>query len=434
MAAAVCHEELVRLSDEIAETAAHIDAAIHTLLTQIRAFDAADGWHHLGAVSCAHYLSWRIGMDLGAAREKVRVARALGELPAIDDALRRGELSYSKVRAMTRVATPANEPVLLELARACPAAHLEKLCRLYRGAQRQSPNAARDRADQRWVNTRETAGGMVQIVIQVEPDEAQVVLAAIDACRADRSGRADATTGDVEPEPTRPMMRSRVDAVMAMAEAAVRGDKPERSPTEVVVHIDADTLEGHLEDGTGVSAETARRLCCDAGLVPTLDDADGNTLNVGRKTRTIPGALRRALKLRDGGCRFPGCTHRITDAHHIVHWADGGETSLANTLLACRVHHRFLHEHGYAVSRDPATGDVVFTDPAGQPIPPTGPRPCLGDNADARLRAAAVARGIDIDAETSLPNWWGERVDYHDAVSFLALADATGSAPSRRRP
>src|SRR4030095_12423142 len=105
----------------------------------------------------------------------------------------------------------------------------------------------------------------------------------------------------------------------------------------------AATLEGNLEDGTGISAETARRLCCDAGLVTVLEDAEGKTLDAGRKTRAIPAALHRALRMRDDGCRFPGCTNRIVDAHHITSWLDGGETSLANTLSLCRSHHRSVH-------------------------------------------------------------------------------------------
>src|SRR5687767_7122852 len=105
------------LAEEIASLAAHLDAATGRLLCCIRGFDREGGWAEQGAASCAHWLSWRIGVDLPTAREKVRVARALGALPAIDEALGRGELSYAKVRALTRVATADNEQRLLELAR-----------------------------------------------------------------------------------------------------------------------------------------------------------------------------------------------------------------------------------------------------------------------------------------------------------------------------
>src|SRR5687768_8041578 len=125
--------EVDALGDEIAELSGQLDAATHRLLTAIRRFDAIEGWHRQGAVSCAHWLNWRIGMSLGTAREHVRVARALESLPKVDGVLRRGEVSYSKVRAMTRVATPETEEVLVEVARSSTAAQLEKVCRLYRG-------------------------------------------------------------------------------------------------------------------------------------------------------------------------------------------------------------------------------------------------------------------------------------------------------------
>src|SRR3954469_5646464 len=104
------------IGDEIARTAAHLDAATHRLLTCIRAFDAAEEWGRQGALSCAHWLTWRLRLGRVAAREKVRVARALGPLPLIDDALRRGVVSYAQVRALTRVATPQNEERLLTTA------------------------------------------------------------------------------------------------------------------------------------------------------------------------------------------------------------------------------------------------------------------------------------------------------------------------------
>lgn len=107
-----------------------------------------------------------------------------------------------------------------------------------------------------------------------------------------------------------------------------------------------------LEHGPVLATETVRRIGCDAALVRILESGDGEPLDVGRKTRVIPPALRRALKRRDGGCRFPGCTHtKFVDGHHIVHWADGGATSLENLVTVCRHHHRLLHEGGYAVAK-----------------------------------------------------------------------------------
>jgi hypothetical protein len=121
--------ELEQLGERIAEQAAHLDAAMHRLLADLREFDERGGWHVQGALSCAHWLSWRVGWDLVTARERVRVARKLAEFPTIDDALRRGEVSYSKARALVRVVTPANEVLLLDHARLMTASQLEKLSR-----------------------------------------------------------------------------------------------------------------------------------------------------------------------------------------------------------------------------------------------------------------------------------------------------------------
>src|SRR5262252_1910756 len=122
-------EDLESLGERIAEHAAHLDAAMHRLLSDLRQFDQGGGWGRQGARSCAHWLSWRVGWEIGTAREHVRVANRLAELPKIDRALQTGKVSYSKVRAMTRVATPQNESMLLEIARLSTAQHLETVCR-----------------------------------------------------------------------------------------------------------------------------------------------------------------------------------------------------------------------------------------------------------------------------------------------------------------
>ena len=146
---------------------------------------------------------------------------------------------------------------------------------------------------------------------------------------------------------------------------------------QVVVHVDAATLERRhttdpsqctLEDGPWLATETARRITCDASLVKLTEDSHGNPLDIGRKTRSIPPSLRRALKARDQGCRFPGCTQtRFVDGHHIHHWAAGGETNLDNLVQLCRHHHRLVHEGGFDVARLP-DHTLRFTRPDGQTI------------------------------------------------------------------
>src|SRR5438552_12484320 len=127
--------ELERLGEEIAELSAHLDAAIARLLDLIREFDVRGGWNN-GFRSCAHWLSWRVGIDMGAARERVRVARALGSLPRLANALACGELSYAKVRALTRIATPEDEERLLAIGRAGTACHVEQIVRGWRRVDR----------------------------------------------------------------------------------------------------------------------------------------------------------------------------------------------------------------------------------------------------------------------------------------------------------
>ena len=168
------------LGQEIAELSVRLDAATHRLLACIRQFDAANGWRAQGALTCAHWLSWRVGLDLATARERVRVARALGGLPAIDGALAAGTLSYAKVRALTRVATPANEATLLEMALCATGGQLERICRGYRSARGQDdpiPPEARS------LRRRPLPGGMVKLEIVLSPDEADLVVRALDRAR-----------------------------------------------------------------------------------------------------------------------------------------------------------------------------------------------------------------------------------------------------------
>ena len=160
-------------------------------------------------------------------------------------------------------------------------------------------------------------------------------------------------------------------------------------------------------------------MACDAGLVVLRHAADGALLDVGRRTRTVPTALRRALQDRDHGqCQFPGCESRHCDAHHVVHWADGGETRLSNLILACRFHHRALHEEGIRVV---ATGDGAFRflRPDGVPLPAV-PAAARWEGAslaptDARLEAA----GISIGPHTATPEWYGEPLELAAALDVL---------------
>ena len=290
------YSDLDRLGNEIAELSAHLEAATARLLDRIREFDERGGWNN-GFRSCAAWLSWRVGLDPGAARERVRVARALGTLPRLAEALARGEISYAKVRAITRVATPDTEERLLAVARAGTAEHVEQIVRGWRYVDRQAE--ARDARRQdvlRGLQIYPADDGTVVIRGQLTPEAGALLLRALDADRGKLYPRRPSTRGaptavqDVSAEtPTLPQQR---------ADALVNGDQPGQSV---------------LEDGARVSAETSQRLACDANRVVMREDSDGRIVEVGARTRTIPPALRRALHRRDHGCRFPGCCVRVAE-------------------------------------------------------------------------------------------------------------------------
>jgi len=376
-----------QLGEAIAGLAARMHAATYELLVMLREFDAQGGWN-TGFMSCAHWLSWRTGIDMGAAREKVRVAKALHALPRLSGALQHGEISYAKVRALTRVATPDNEPRLLELAYHATAAQVERVARAWRWCDRREE--ARD-TEQRHLSRSVTSyvdeDGMLVLRARLTPELGAVVQQALEAAaeRLYQESRDAAEPESISEEVT-PAQR-RADALGLVAECALKGEL-ERGTAgdryQVVLHVEAGSgpeAEAHavLElDGGGVrvSAETSRRLSCDASVVVMREAANGSVLDVGRRTRTVPTPIRRALIARDRRCRFPGCTARRCDAHHITHWADGGSTALDNLMLLCRRHHTLLHEGGISVARD-VLGSLTFVRPDGRvidvaPTPPVG--------------------------------------------------------------
>jgi hypothetical protein len=222
---------------------------------------------------------------------------------------------------------------------------------------------------------------------------------------------------------------SRADALVSLAQGYLRGDRPERSPIEVTLTIPASSLRSEVTDTVEVgelgesflSAEAARRLSCDAGVVEVIEDEHGIPLSVGRKRRTIAGALKRALYKRDSVCTFPGCMHRIfLEGHHIKHWADGGETSLQNTALLCSAHHHHVHEYGYDIELGPDQRPQ-FRDPHGRVITAAPPRPALVELGWPRIRA--INEPLAIDAGTIACGWDGKPVDYGAIVGHLVVAD-----------
>jgi 5-methylcytosine-specific restriction endonuclease McrA len=426
-------EELARLGDEIAELSAHLDAATARLLELIREFDARGGWN-TGFRSCAEWLSWRVGLDLGAARERVRVARALGTLPRLAEALARGELSYTKVRALTRVATPEVEERLFKVGRAGTASHVERIVRGWRRVDRNAE--ARETARQhtrRGLRVWEDEDGMVVVRGRLTPEVGALLRRALDAARevlyqrARGSGAAGTPQADpAEQAPTR--SHQQADALALVAETALHHGLDPGAPGEryqVVVHVDAPVLadpdqpgQSLLEDGARVSAETSQRLTCDANRIVMRHDEGGRVVEIGARTRTIPSAIRRALQQRDRGCRFPGCGVRVTQGHHLRHWAQGGPTTLSNLALLCRRHHRAVHEEGYRVERQPDEG-LRFWRPDGRELPEVPAPAAVPEDPVQTLRAGHAERGLHVHARTACPGWLGERLNLGWAIDVL---------------
>jgi hypothetical protein len=411
------------LGQEIAELSARLDAATHRLLTCIRQFDEQSGWGEQGAVSCAHWLSWRIGLDLATAREKVRVARALGTLPAIDGALAEGKLSYAKVRALSRVATSDNEAKLLEMALYATGAQLERICRGFRNAQMADEGPT---PEARSVRRRLLPGGMVKLEVVLCPDEADLVMRAIERAReVEHSEQLDVSSETSEEPSESSQWPSRADGVVALAESYLAGTVASSNGGErfqVTVHVDQDPLSANgvlaatMEDGTSVSAEALRRVACDCGLVAVT--GAGESLNIGRRTRSIPPAIRRVLQLRDRGCAFPGCTHdRFLHGHHVKHWLHGGETSADNLVLLCTHHHHLVHEGGWSVEGS-EHGAWQFVAPDGARVQ-AAVRPAIDGDPLTWLQEWADERGLDLGPDANLPLWDGTRPDYDLAVAGL---------------
>ena len=650
------------LAAEITTLAGHLNAAQYRFLKLIDEFDRAQGWAGPGVRSLAHWLELKCGLGDLAAREKVRVARALRELPSIDAAFERGEISYSKVRAMTRVATPENEKDLLVIARHGTAEHMEKLVRVYRKygqrADASPGETARRReerfycfveddemmvfggrvsveqgrllikaldamvaemeADEREAGEAETTGNVsaetsaaaaepgvsaetsavasepsvsaetsaattetivsaetsaatTETIVSAETSAATtetIVSAGTSAAGSGAGGSSDTmatasgknvsaetseaasvpnvsaetsagssrasarsettapasgrnvsaetpVTGSVasgssdalaaasgkdvsagtsvpasvknvsaetvsdgrtgvEPhEPDRPPLKPlRVRRATALAQIAEHYLATRRGGTgatplkpsdayQVFVHVNANDahpdnrINGahttYMDDRRCVAPHVARQLACDASRRTVLENERGEVLNIGRRSRIVPWHIVHALRIRDGGCRFPGCNqHRWTDAHHIHHWADGGETSLENLVTLCRYHHRELHRDEYRIEHG-ADGELIFIDKWGeamlQAIHPQfteerGSGGVAGTAAPAAIAGTAGAthastaadrcehlqaehrnRGVEIDESTAVRRWAGERMDYSTAVEWMQYAD-----------
>ena len=464
------------LEEEIISLSKHMNQDEYRFLVMVREFDIRQGWRAYQFNNCAEWLNMKCGISPGTAREKVRVALALLDLPQCSEGFARGELSYSKVRAMTRAANVFNEATLVDYALKATAHQVEEHCRRLRNAdRRQSTPDARRAWQARSLKRTCHPDGMMSIYVELPREQGDLVMKALEMAMAaaagdtadeayqmyaaadaagqgdkvndkvgDAAGQGDkanvkagdtvghtghtadlankaslahaanvkdglahavdqaatitgekdgvapaagkaaantkdnagkretATQAQAENQQSNAFFARQADALVAVARgylSGTGGEKRTKSDNyQVVVHVDA----AALQDKGGKSdlpVESVRRIACDADLVAVTRDAKGNLLNLGRKHRVVSPQLKRALLARDKCCTYPSCSHeQFLEAHHVMHWADGGETSLANTMLICGRHHRLLHEGGFTIHKNFA-GEWYFKTAEGKVLP-----------------------------------------------------------------
>ncbi|WP_040338805.1 HNH endonuclease signature motif containing protein [Candidatus Blastococcus massiliensis] len=402
---------LDELAAAITTGAVRLAAATAAWLRLVAEFDRRGGWNGVGILSCAHWLAWQCGLGPGAAREHVRVARALTGLPRIEAAFAAGRLSYSKVRALTRIAEPDCEEMLIEFALAATASQTERFCRQWRQADDAaagtpgSGRTAREAEDgmtfEHWYDD----DGFLTLKVRMPAADGAALMTAVEG-RAERDARReraqagkaaaaheaieaaggtvdadlvercaeDSAIGRVRERRTARRVAALAELVSAGAAQEERrpGDPPRR---EVVVHVDAavladDTAAGraYLDGGPPITGAQVRRMLCEATVVAMLE-REREPLAVGRRKRRATRAQWRALLRRDGGCARPGCPETRVErlhAHHMRHWLVGGPTDIDNLVLLCDVDHGLVHEHDLVVRRE--GGRLVVTTPDGHRV------------------------------------------------------------------
>ncbi len=357
-----------------------MNADSYRMLVLVREFDERFGWKKWSCKSCAEWVAWRCSISLSAAREKVRAAHALRALPAISAAFAEGRLSYSKVRALTRVAREHDEDLLLAFALNADAARVEERCRQIRNVSPESAHHARRAWENRSLTMwRDEGRSTLRLAVEVPIEEGELIVRALDCAVASGEVTTDIDPNALVESKSTAWGAQQADALVAVVKSYLdgghggEGGSATADHYQVVVHADAKSLRG----GSGCSdlpIDTVRRLLCDCSLVAVVEDDEGKPLDVGRKQRTVSTPLRRALYARDRGCTFPGCHRkRYLDGHHLEHWINGGETTSDNMTLLCTHHHKLLHEGGFSIVKE--IGDTLrFVTADGRTIPRGGYR------------------------------------------------------------
>ncbi len=469
-----------RLEAEICSTAAHLAAGTCRFLLLVAEFDRRDGHATWECRSTAHWLNWKCGIGMHAAREQVRVARRLIELPHVRAAFASGRLSFSKVRAISRVAHPGIEADLVRMAEHATAQQMEDSC----GALRRCRDLAEAEAELHETEQRTAARSHLTLRhrndglvggLRLTPEDGEILLRAVDlAVRRAAEGRPDN-------EPTSPIDHERASGLLELARAYLADDRnsTDRNSTdgphpEIVVHVDLAVIEaarqagsppaGHgnppphgreqrtgsngtdingtdingtginstginstgingtelldplhswrwpvaTGSGTHLSFAALARLTSDAGIRWVADLPDGSQLDLGRHRRTPNRQMMRALRSRDGHCRFPGCSsrHRL-HAHHIRWWIHGGPTDMDNLILLCAKHHHAVHDREWTCTGTAAAPE--FRRPDGRVV---AQRPPVCSGTYAELLAAHEQAGLDVCVDAPGGRWGGERIDW----------------------
>jgi hypothetical protein len=347
------------LAAELLRAGRELAAAQCRWLTLLAEFDRRAGWAADGALSCVDWLVWRVGLARSTAKEKLRVAHEIRRRPAVRDAFAAGDVSYSKERAITRVvgADAATDGRLLELARDGTTADVERVVRHFEQLQEQERGVDDylSRFDRRSLRAARTFDGMMVIELVLPLEEGEELLRHVRVAEAvDKVSAGTLSTG--------PGQR-RVDALLDLVragqgqlDAPPRAADPDRYTLHLVADVDAlaDRVgRAELVDGSPVSIDTISRVACDCGVVRHLMRGPSQPLDLGRRTPVWSTAQRRAIMVRDRGrCRFPSCSRRTCDVHHVVHFADGGVTAVDNGILLCPRHHTLVHEGRFTIRGD----------------------------------------------------------------------------------
>jgi hypothetical protein len=423
---------LERLEAEITELAGHPAAGECRWLGLVAEDDRRAGHESWGCRTIAHWLSWHCGLDMRSAREKVRVAHALVDLPLVREEFAAGRLSYSKVRAITRVATPVDEEQFVMYAQHATAAQTERIVRTYRGGRSsdEETDAANHLHEDQFLQIEYDLDGAGVATGRVPPEVAASFLQALELARTRMPADQRGEGGPAGPHRSRGALK--VDALAMIVETFLASEPAARAGGDrwmAAIDVDAEVItdddpEGRCEvDGeVALAPDTVRRLCCDSS-VAAIRGQSGEPPTVTKRTRTIPRWVRRAVHARDGGCRFPGCGEKVfIDAHHVRHWSKGGPSIPTNVLELCWFHHRLVHEGGWTV-RFLEDDEVIAITPDGNVISSTIEPPAGVSSTIAERNAGC---GVAVDERSIAPNWWNDPLHLGDIIGGLQWRDERG--------